>query len=259
MLPQYFTEALKLEGIDGPLAELATSIFAQESNYGRHPGINKKNAHGVLGPMQVKDSTFASVADKGWNHADPLHNTRAGLRYIKKMHERAGGDLSLTATGYYGGPGAINKARRGVGVGDKLNPNAPTTLGYADQVMARMGGNAPTTAPATAVADSSARAGTAPLVPRQGGASDMGALTDAGDSVVAQAQTAATAPATPYNLDPVAPVNPEWEALRRGMPQGNPTASLASYGQIRSPNFQAVVAAPREVDFSRFSSMLGRA
>lgn len=130
-----FDAALHLEGISGPTADLARSIYAQESSGGRN--TQTSNA-GAVGGMQILPATFSSVADKDWNINDPIHNARAGIRYVKQMNEAANGDPHLTAVGYYGGPGAINKARNGIAVSDPRNPSAPNTLQYANQVVSRL-------------------------------------------------------------------------------------------------------------------------
>lgn len=132
-----FDNALKAEGITGPVADLARSIYFQESGGGRN--TTTSNA-GAVGGMQIIPSTFKSVADNGWDINDPMANARAGIRYVNKMVKAGGGDLRLAAVGYYGGPGAINKAKRGEAVYDRRNSNAPNTFQYADQVLARMGG-----------------------------------------------------------------------------------------------------------------------
>lgn len=130
-----FEDALKAEGVTGELADLARSIYAQESGGGRN---TKTSNRGAVGGMQVLPGTFLEVADPGWDIHDPLANARAGIRYIKKMNQKAEGDLQLTAVGYYGGPGGISKARRGIAVSDPKNPHAPNTLQYAQQVVARV-------------------------------------------------------------------------------------------------------------------------
>ena len=135
-----FDEALKAEGISGQLAEVARSIYQQESGSGRN--TRTSNA-GAMGGMQIIPSTFASVADKDWDPANPMHNARAGIRYVGQMYKLAGGDPILTGAGYYGGPGGMEKARRGIAVSDPRNKNAPTTLEYGQQVAARLGRQAP--------------------------------------------------------------------------------------------------------------------
>ena len=129
-----FDDALKAEGIEGSLADLARSIYAQESGSGRN---TTTSSAGAVGGMQIITSTFSSVADKGWDITNPEHNTRAGLRYIKQLDKLSGGDPRLTAIGYYGGPGGIEKARRGKAVSG--GEGFPDTFQYADQVLSRLG------------------------------------------------------------------------------------------------------------------------
>lgn len=137
----YFEQALQDEGILGtPLESLARATFGQESGSGRNTSTSYA---GARGPMQVIPGTFNLVADKGWNIDDPLYNSRAGIRYLKQGWQASGGNPNLTAAYYYGGPGGMKKLINGVAVGDPLNPNAPTTAQYANQVVGRIG--APTT------------------------------------------------------------------------------------------------------------------
>ena len=130
-----FDFALEQEGVTGPLAELARSIYMQESGGGKN--TTTSNA-GAVGGMQIIPATFARMADEGWDINNPEQNARAGLRYIKRLHEMSGGDPMLTAAGYYGGEGAIEKARRGIAISDPRNPNAPNTLQYGKQVADRL-------------------------------------------------------------------------------------------------------------------------
>lgn len=130
-----FDDALKAEGLTGKAADIARSIYQQESSSGKN---TKTSNAGAVGGMQIIPATFKSVADKDWDINDPFHNSRAGIRYVKQLYEQAGGDPALTAAGYYGGPGGLEKARRGVAVSDPRNPNAPTTLQYGEQVAARL-------------------------------------------------------------------------------------------------------------------------
>ena len=129
--------ALEAEGIGGALADVARSIYAQESGSGKN--TTTSNA-GAVGGMQILPGTFQQVADKGWDIADPIHNARAGVRYLRAMYERADGDPALAAVGYYGGPGGQDKAKKGEAVADPRNPKAPTTLEYAQQVVNRLPG-----------------------------------------------------------------------------------------------------------------------
>jgi hypothetical protein len=130
-----FESALAAEGATGKVADIARSIYTQESGGGKN---TKTSNAGAMGGMQIIPDTFKSVADKDWNINDPQQNARAGIRYVKQLYDQAGGDPALTAAGYYGGPGGLEKARRGVAVSDPRNPDAPTTLQYGQQVAARL-------------------------------------------------------------------------------------------------------------------------
>lgn len=138
-----FEMALAAEGAAGPFADLARSTYKQESGSGKNP---KTSNAGAVGGMQILPATFNSVADKGWDINDPLQNARAGIRYLNQMYKQAGGDPALAAAGYYGGPGGLEKARRGVAVSDPRNPGAPNTLEYGQQVAGRVGKPAPNVA-----------------------------------------------------------------------------------------------------------------
>jgi hypothetical protein len=160
--PDPFESALAAEGVSGKLAGVARSIYQQESSGGKN---TKTSNAGAVGGMQIIPDTFASVADKGWNIADPVHNARAGIRYLKQLDQQSGGDPALTAAGYYGGPGGMEKARKGVAVSDPRNPKAPNTLQYGQQVAARANQDNPIVRGLNAVAGAvlpSAQAETAP-------------------------------------------------------------------------------------------------
>ena len=135
MASNLFEQALSAEGVSDHLASVARSVFQQESGSGRN---TKTSNAGAVGNMQIIPSTFKSVADNGWDINNPEHNMRAGIRYLGQMYKQANGDAALTAAGYYGGPGGLEKARRGIAVSDPRNPNAPNTLQYGQQVVQRM-------------------------------------------------------------------------------------------------------------------------
>lgn len=140
-----FNDALEKEGVLGtPLEPVVRSLFQQESS----SGLNTKTSNaGAVGAMQILPKTFASVADKDWDIKDPSQNIRAGIRYAGQMFNLAGGDPSLTAAGYYGGPGGLRKAREGIAVSDPRNPNAPNTLQYGQQVANRIPATQPARTP----------------------------------------------------------------------------------------------------------------
>lgn len=159
-----FEAALAAEGVTGKLADVARSIYQQESSGGRN---NATSNRGATGPMQIIPATFQRMADPGWDIRNRDQNLRAGIRYLKHLNDKAGGDPALIAAGYYGGEGAIPKARAGVAVRDPVNPGNPSTLEYGQQVAARAGaagGNPwdkdPVVTPGKAAADTAAWAKT---------------------------------------------------------------------------------------------------
>lgn len=128
-------DALKAEGVTGMLADVARSIYEQESGSGRN--TRTSNA-GAVGHMQIIPETFARFADKGWNASNTEHNLRTGIRYLKAIEPLAKGDPALIGAGYYGGEGAVPLAAKGVALRDPRNPNAPDTLQYGKQVASRL-------------------------------------------------------------------------------------------------------------------------
>ncbi len=135
-MPNLFDEAIAAEGVTGPLAQLARGIYAQESGGGKNTKTSNREA---VGGMQIQPGAFGEVADKGWSINDPMHNLRAGIRYLKARFDQAGGNPELAAAGYYGGPKGLEKARLGIPVSDPVNPKAPNTLQYGAQVVAKAG------------------------------------------------------------------------------------------------------------------------
>ncbi len=234
-----FEEALAAEGITGQLAEVARSIYKQESGGGKN---TKTSNAGAVGGMQILPTTFASVADKGWDINDPMMNARAGIRYIKQMDKLAGGDPALIAAGYYGGPGGLQKAKQGIAVSDPRNPNAPNTLQYGQQVAARLSGGKANTKPVEV----------AKVTPVELPAPE----------VVAAAQPVSTAPVEPIpQAVPVMASGPDpWAEFQERFRTSEPVrAADLQYGpvptmNVQVPNFMAAVGQNRAIDFSGFGN-----
>ena len=234
-----FEEALAAEGITGQLAEVARSIYKQESGGGKN---TKTSNAGAVGGMQILPTTFASVADKGWDINDPMMNARAGIRYIKQMDKLAGGDPALIAAGYYGGPGGLQKAKQGIAVSDPRNPNAPNTLQYGQQVAARLNGGKANTEPVEV----------AKVTPVELPAPE----------VVAAAQPVSAVPVEPIpQAVPVMASGPDpWAEFQDRFKSSAPVqAADLQYGQVPTmnvqvPNFMAAVGQNRAIDFSGFGN-----
>ena len=235
-----FEAALSAEGVTGTLADVARSIYMQESGGGRN---TKTSNAGAVGGMQIIPSTFKSVADKDWDISDPMHNARAGIRYLSQLNKQSGGDPALTAAGYYGGPGGMEKARRGIAVSDPRNPNAPNTLQYGQQVAARLG---KTPAPAA----------TKPVIQTAQAAlpASVEVPVEAAPPVVAQgvAEAAAVPDAWQAFLDRVREAKtPEHPVQVADLQYGAPQI------QVNVPDFMATVGGrmpQRPLDFSAFGS-----
>jgi hypothetical protein len=254
-----FEALLALEGVDpaSPLGGVARSIYQQESGSGRNARAAVPNSLGIVGPMQMSSDTFARMADKGWSINDPAHNARAGIRYLKTLDQRGGGDPWLTAAGYVGGEGGLDAAKRGQARYHSGEfKNFPSTFHYADQVVGRMngwgkerGGAARLTAGNSPTVFRSDRDGSFPPSPASGSPSAAAKPLQA-NTLLAQlsnlgpnAHTAgATAPPSdaPDPIDPIDPSDPaDWSQV---MGWGKATADP----WIESPGFRPVSLLPRK-------------
>jgi hypothetical protein len=249
-----FERALTAEGITGPLAKLARSIYMQESGEGKN--TTTSNA-GAVGGMQIIPSTFKSVADKDWSINDPEQNARAGIRYLKQLDKQAGGDPSLTAAGYYGGPGGMEKARRGVAVSDPRNPNAPNTIQYAAQVTSRLPDYKPTSTVVTQAPQVS-QIPQAPVVKPEALPVEVAAATVPPPDV--------REPVTVNQVDPAELA--AWQDFLKAMPKNDQVvqpSQLASYGQqlppasLQMPRFQSGPMQSLRPNFEAFGSWGNRA
>ena len=257
-----FDQALKAEGVTGKLADLARSIYTQESTGGKN---SKTSNRGAVGGMQILPSTFRSVAEPGWRIDDPMENARGGIRYLKQLDKQSGGIPELTAAGYYGGPGGMEKARRGIAVADPKNPNAPTTLEYGAQVAARAGQGGGKVAPAPVVV---AQAPTpAPVAP----AAAFVASALAPNPELASPMTVAVAPpaVAPVETVPQGQPGPDaWSEFLRTMPEARRVAVTPEdlnfsfrppvVADIR-PSIQGAVAPSLMPNFAAFQAWKGRA
>jgi len=225
-----FEQALAAEGISGKLADIARSVYQQESGSGANTKTSNANA---TGGMQIIPSTFASVADKGWDINDPVQNARAGIRYLAQLNARAGGDPVLTAVGYYGGPGAMDKAKQGVAVRDPRNPNAPDTLQYAQQVVGRI-----------------PKSGT--TVPK------IGTTAPVEEAAPEPVQLAQSVPVVPVDPGYVAPKE-EWKQFQQATAEPVNVAAL-NFGSLPK-DFNPLAYAPQSqaVDFRAFAGKRSRA
>lgn len=105
-------EEAQAAGYD-PLLILA--IINVESEF-EEDAVSSKGARGL---MQIQPPTLAFVARRQGLRlrreevaADPALCVRLGVRYLKSLQVRFGGDLDLALMAYNGGPGKIHRARK---------------------------------------------------------------------------------------------------------------------------------------------------
>jgi soluble lytic murein transglycosylase-like protein len=99
----------QIAGQHGVPPGLATAIAYQESGF-NNAVVSSANAHGV---MQVMPGTWTWVqGNLARRTLDPnalLDNVHAGVLYLKRMLDMAGGDPSLAAAGYYQGMASVRR------------------------------------------------------------------------------------------------------------------------------------------------------
>src|SRR5687767_4612254 len=119
----YIEEASALYDID-PL--LIYAQMNQESRFKRKATSHK----GASGLMQLMPDTAKRFGVK--NIYNPKQNIKAGVKYMRWLLDRFGGDMQLALAGYNAGEGAVKK------YGNKIPPYRETR-NYVARIMAHYG------------------------------------------------------------------------------------------------------------------------
>lgn len=115
----------QIYGMDDELVKL---IIEKESQF--NPRAVSKS--GAIGLMQLMPETAEALGVK--DPYNPQENIKGGVKFLRDLFDKFGGDLELTLAAYHAGPGIVQRLNR--------VPNIPETMMYVDYIIARYSGAA---------------------------------------------------------------------------------------------------------------------
>jgi soluble lytic murein transglycosylase-like protein len=121
-----------IAGAHGVSPSLASAVAWQESGF-NNGVVSSANARGV---MQILPGTWSwvegNIARRRLDPTSPTENVHAGVMYLGRLIQDAGGDERLAVAGYYQGPASVR--RHG------LLPDTQRYLASVMALRARFGG-----------------------------------------------------------------------------------------------------------------------
>lgn len=104
---------------------LVAAVIKAESNF----DPNSVSSAGAVGLMQIMPSNFESLGIT--NARDPLQNIEGGVRMLRQLLDRFGGDTRLALAAYNAGPNAVTRYG-GIPPYSETQAYVPRVLGYYD-------------------------------------------------------------------------------------------------------------------------------
>lgn len=122
-------DVIRISEEEGLPPEFALNIWQQESSSGKNANTS---VDGAVGGFQVMPETFKTVMPDG-KIDDPFDNARAGIRVLKRSHDKYGGDPTSVFSAYHSGSAGFYTRRGNL----KQDGLGKTTLSYTSDALRR--------------------------------------------------------------------------------------------------------------------------